>query len=279
MSGINVSIDYASLFDTSSSSSSSLLNTIYGDGTTTNSPSAALAALQNAETNETKDVAAEAKTSAVARDIATFTSAVTNATSVQSLLSNPTVLKVLLTANGLADQIPYTALAKKALMSDTSDSSSLANKLSNTSWASAAKAYNFYSNGLSNIQTPATIASITNAYAETVWRNSLDSTTPGLANALTFRSSASAITNVDQVLGNSVLRDVVTTVLGLPLEIALQPLEAQEKAITTRQDLTKFKSQKYVDQYIQQYLVAKATAATSTTTSTNPLSTITSLTA
>ena len=279
MSGINTSLDYAALFGSSATASDSFLDTIYNFSGTTNSPAQALSALQNAETNETKDVTLTAQQPSVARDIASFTAAVNGATNIQSLLSNPTFLKVLLTANGLADQIPYTALAQKALLSNPADSSSLANQLSNTAWASAASAYNFYANGLTTIQTPATIASITNAYAETMWRNSLDATTPGLSNALTFRSSASAITSVDQILGNSVMRDVVTTVLGLPLEIALQPLEAQEKDISTRVTLSKFQDPKYVDQFIQQYLVAKAQTAASSATSADPLTAISNLTA
>ena len=278
MSEINANIDYSALFAFASGTSDPILNTIFNFTAATNTPAAALAALQSAETNETTDVAAVSQQPSVARDIARFTAAVTSATSVQSLLANPNFLKVLLTANGLADQIPYTALAQQALMSNPADSSSLANQLSNTSWASAATAYNFYANGLTNIQNPVTIASISNAYAETVWRQSLDVTTPGLSNALTFRASASAITSVDQILGNSVMRDVVTTVLGLPLEIAIQPLEAQERAISSQIDIANFQSPAYVDQMIQQYLVAKATAAPATT-ATDPYSVITSLTA
>ncbi len=280
MSGINSSINYISLFNVSSGSTDPLLNTLYNFAAT-NTPSGALNALQNAETNETKDVALEAQQPSIARDVANFTKAVQGAASVKQLLSNPTVLKVLLTANGLSDQISYTALAQKALMSNPSNSSSLANTLSNTNWASAAKAYNFYGNGLSNIQLPSTIASITSAYTETMWRQSLDATTPGLSNALTFRTSASAATSVMAILGNSVLRDVVTTALGLPLEIALQPIEAQEKAISTQFDVTKLQDQKFVDKFIQQYLVAKATTASTTasTTPTDPMSLISSLTA
>lgn len=281
MSGINTSIDYSSLFASTSgtSTTSTLLNTLYNYSATA-TPTSSLEALQNAETNETKDVALEAKDSTVARDIATFTKAVQSATSVTQLLSNPTVLKVLLTANGLSDQTSYTALAQKTLMSNPNDSSSLANTLSNTSWATATKAYDFYDNGLSNIQQSATIASITNAYTEAVWRNSLDATTPGLSNALTFRSTvATQGTTVDAILGNSALRDVVTTALGLPLELAIQPLNEQEKAITSRLDITKFQDPKYVDQFIQQYLIAKATNASSSTTSSDIFSTITSLTA
>ena len=278
MSGIDTSLNYASLFATSGSGGSSLLNTLYNYSPTP-SPAGALIALQQAEANETKDVAQEAKTPSVARDVANFTAAVKSATSVKQLLANPTVLKVLLTANGLSDQVSFTALAQKALTSNPADSSSLANTLSNANWASMTKSYNFFANGLSNIQTPATIASIANAYAETMWRQSLDATTPGLSNALTFRASASAATNALQILGNSVLRDVVTTATGIPLEIAYQPMEAQVNAINTHLNVSKLQDPKFVDQLIQKYLIVKATTAQSTSTNSDPLSAISSLTA
>jgi hypothetical protein len=281
MSGVTANL--ATLFNysaTSASGADPFLSIVYGGGAATpNSPAGALAALQQAEANEAQDVAQVAAQPAVARDIANFTAAVNSATSVQALLANPTVLKVLLTANGLADQIPYTALAQQALMSNPADPNSVANQLSgtNSNWEAAATSYNFYANGLTNIQNPTTIASIANSYAETVWRTSLDATTPGLSNALTFRESASAITSVLGILGNSVTRDVVTTTLGLPLQIAIQPLEAQERAISSNLDIANFQNPQYVDQFIQQYLIAKANAAATSATSTNPFSVINSL--
>ena len=91
-------------------------------------------------------------------------------------------------------------------------------------------------------------------------------TTPGLSNALTFRSEASTITSVDQILGDPVMRTVVTTALGIPLQIAFQPLQAQEKAISTQLDITKFKDPKFVESFVQRYLLAANSNAASTST-------------
>ena len=222
-----------------------------------------ITALQSAETNQTADVASTAADPQVQRDTAAFTKAVQSATSVQQLLANPTVLKVLLTANGLGDQTDYTALAQQALTSDPSNPSSVANQLSgtNSAWLAAAKTYQFSSKGLAIIQSPSVISTITNAYAEVTWRQSLDASNPGLSNALTFRSEASTITSVDQILGDPIMRDVVTTALGLPLQIALQPLEAQEKAITSQLDITQFKNSSFTEQFVQRYLIAKGSSS------------------
>ena len=256
LSGLNVS----ELFGGASDAGSSILSALYGKPTASGNP---ITALKSAETNQTKDIAATAAEPAVSRDIAAFTTAVQKATSVTQLLDNPTVLKVLLTANGLGNQTQYTALAQKALTSSTTDTKSVANQLSstNSAWLSAAKTYQFATEGLSVIQQPAVISTIANAYAETTWRTSLDQSTPGLSNALTFRSEASTITSVDQVLGDPVMRDVVTTALGLPLTIAEQPLEAQEKAITSKLDITQFKNPAFTEQFVQRYLIAKGASS------------------
>ena len=248
--------------------SASLLQTIYGTGpSSAASPGDALAALSSAERDQTKDIALVANEPSVARDLAAFKAGLASATSADALLSNPAVLKVLLVANGLGDQVAYPALAKQALLSNTADTSSLADRLPNTAWKSAAQTYQFATQGLSIIRQPSVLQTIANAYAEITWRQSLDAAHPGLSNALTFRSEATKIGSIDQILGDPVLRDVVTTALAIPLEIAFQPLEAQQKAISSKIDIKQFQSAQFVEQFVQRYLIAKAGAATTSSPS------------
>jgi hypothetical protein len=243
-----------------------LLSTLYGYGSqSTNSLGQnPVTALASAERNQTQGVKTTAAEPQVKRAVDGFTAAVTSAKSVQQLLANPTVMQVLLTANGLGDQVNYTALAQKALTSDISNPKSLANTLTDTRWKAVVKTYDFANKGLSVIQNPKVISTIANAYAEVTWRQSLDATTPGLSNALTFRGEASTVTSVDQILGDPVMRTVVTTALGVPEEIAFQPLEAQEKAISSRLDITQFKDPKFVESFTQRYLIAANATATNT---------------
>ena len=258
-----------SLFNTSDSSSSatsSLLSTIYGGGSSTSSTDP-IAALDSAETNSTQDIAQTAKQPAVARDIATFTAAVASATSAQQLLQNPTVLKVLLTANGLADQVQYPALAQKALLSNTKDSDALANTLSDTAWKDTAALFDFANQGLAVLKKSGVVDTITNGYAEVTWRASLDQTTPGLSEALTFRAGASSIKSADDILGNATYRAVVTTALGIPEQIAFQDIGAQEQAITNKLDISKLQDPKFVETLTTQYLLAEQSSASSSSSS------------
>jgi hypothetical protein len=255
-----------SLYGTSGGTGSdSMLATLYGFAgqTATSSGQNPVTALTSAEQGQTKDIRATAADPAVKRAVDAFTAGVIKAKTVQQLLTNPAVMQVLMTANGLADQIPYTALAQKTLQSNVNDPKSLANVLTDTRWKSVVQTYDFANKGLSVIQNPKVLSTIANGYAEVTWRRSLDATTPGLSNALTFRGEASTITSVDQILGDPVMRTVVTTALGIPLQIAFQPLEAQEKAIRTQLDITKFKDPKYVESFVQRYLIAANSSAAS----------------
>jgi hypothetical protein len=256
-----------------SASANSLINIIYNGGTTAPGTGTAygitsdnpVLALQQAEAKQTAGIAYEAKQPTIEQTLARFTAAVKSAKSVQQLLANPAVLTVLLTANNLGSQASFTALAQKALTSDPSDPNSLVNKLSDTDWKSAAETYQFATQGLSVIQSPSTLSTLTSAYAEVMWRQSLDNAVPGLSNALSFKQEASSITSVLQILGDSTLRTVVTTALGIPEQIAFQPIEAQEKAISSRLDITRFKDPNFVKTFTQQYLLAVNNGSSSTT--------------
>jgi hypothetical protein len=253
-----------------SDSTSTLLDIIYGQSTAGSSGTTdPITALKLAEANETKDVAATLEEPSVARDIAKFSAAVKSATSVTALLQNPDFLKVFLTANNLADQENYPALVQKALLSDPTQSNSLANTLSDTNYKSTVSAYNFYANGLSVVQSTSAIASLTNAYAEITWRNSLDATTPGLSDALAFRANAATYTTVDQILGDPTARTVVTTAYNIPEQIAFQPLEAQEKAIANNLDIKNLQDPAFVDRLTQQYLIQTAQSTASSGSSTD----------
>lgn len=272
MSGIVSGIDYSLLFSGTSTTAdiaTQMLKALYSDGTGTVSTAVStgnpLTDLKLAQANETADVAREAKTPQVARDIAAFQAGVAGAKNIQAALANPNVMKVLLTANNLSSYIKYPALAQKALLSDPSQSNSLVNRLGDRTLLSTAKSFNFGRNGLAALQNPQVLATLTNGYAEVLWRQSLEKATPGLANALAFLSQASAITSVDQILGDAVNRSVVLTALAIPQQIAFQDLTAQEQAVSSRVKLARFQDPKFVTSLTDQYLLTMQQQAKSST--------------
>ena len=257
---LNASSNLLSLFSSNAGGggtiSDPILNALYGTGAGAANGGDPVQALQTAEQNQTQNVALTAQQPAVARDIASFESAVKSATSPAQLLANPTVLKVLLTASGMSDQVGYTALATQALLSNPSDQNALINQLSDPRWLTVNQTYNFATKGLSVIQSPKVLADIANGYAEQSWYQTLDANTPGLAEALQFKAQASSITSIGQILGNPLFFNVVTTALGIPLQIAYQSQQAQAQAISAQLNVGQLQNANYVNGITDQYLIA-----------------------
>lgn len=237
----------------SSSPGSSLISIINGGSS---GPSGdPVANLLTAETNQSKDIQQQEKDPETARDIAHFRSVAKSAPDLKTLLSDPIAAKVFLTANGLGDQAQYTALAIKALSSDPSQTGNLASKLSNPAWLSTVKTYQFATQGLSVLTDPTSLDTIASGYAQVQWENSLEPSTPGISAALDFVNRAKTFTTADQILGDANARKVVTGALGIPKQIAFQPLEAQEKAITDHLDISKLQDKKFVQALASSYLI------------------------
>jgi hypothetical protein len=282
MSGIVSGVNYNLLFsgESSTSATASILSALYS-GTSSSTPTTTFVSSGNpitdltlAQNEQTTGVAQEALQPTVARAITAFTTAVANATSIQSALLNPDVQAVLLTANNLTSYIGETALAQKVLLSDPSDPNSLVNQLGNTTWTSTVQTYDFAKNGLAELQNPKVIAALTNAYAEEQWRQGLNQATPGLANALTFLGQASAITSADDVLSNYTNFEVVTTALDIPQTIVFQEQEAQENAISSRLDFSKLQDRNYVTSLTDQYLLTMQETKQSSSSSGSSLTTL-----
>ncbi len=249
-----------------------MLNTLYSgtSGRVTSrlvSSGNPLVDLKLAQKQEASEVALVKKQPVVRQAISQFKSAVANAPDLKTALANPVVQKVLLTANGLSNYIGDTALVQKLFMSDPSDPKSLVNKFGNALWLNTVLNYNFSKNGLAKLQDPQTVAMLTDAYAEMQWRTSLDQSTPGLSNALTFLSQASSIKSVKDVLNNFVNFVVVTTALGIPTAIINQGTSAQKAAITTRLDISRLQDRNFVTSLTDRYLLTmqmnKSAASTS----------------
>ena len=275
MSGIVSGVNYSLLFSPAGSlpsASAAILNALYNTAPTSTTGFAStgdpLLDLKLAQTDQTADTAKEAQVPQVAQAITAFTSAIKNATSIQSALGNPNVQQVLLTASGLSNYIGETGLVQKAFMSDPSDPNSLVNQLGGGTLLSTVQTYNFAQNGLAELQNPKIQATLTNGYAEIMWRQSLNTATPGLSNALDFISQASSITSVSDVLNNATNFFVITGALGIDPDIANQDLSAQQSAIAASSlDIPKLQNPAYVTSLTDQYLINQQESNQSSTNS------------
>lgn len=261
----------------------SQVQTLFGvstSSTTSGTAAEAIPALKRvtAEGAEEKGMAQEEKDPVTISALARFRSALDKAGTIEEALSDPRILKVLAPALGLADQVGNVGLLRKALLSDPSDDESLASALGAT-WQNAAETLGVYSSGLDGLKDEALIQTLTGAYVKYQYRSGLDDSQTGMSNALYALENASNFTDVYSILGDSVMRDVVTTALGLPDQISVQSVETQGRAVTSRLDLGSLQDPKAVRKLVERYLITAATEAADSAagTTTDAITTITSL--
>lgn len=188
-----------------------------------------------------------------------FKRAVDRAPDVRAALRDPRVLQVLATALGIPEGAGQPGLATRVLLSDLRDERSLANTLSDRRWKSAAETLDLGRRGLAALRDPQLQASLAEGLRRAQWNQNLEKQQPGLGDAVLFRERATAVdNNIFAVLGDPIIRRVVTGALGLPKEIAIQSVETQARAVRARLDITKLEDPKEVQRLAERYLMNRA---------------------
>jgi hypothetical protein len=132
---------------------------------------------------------------------------------------------------------------------------------------------------LGSLSDPKMLEILTNGFTKYEYRTGLSEANPGMANAVYFSENAKTVKSVYDILGNGVMRRVVLGALGLPDQLAIQPVETQARAVTSRLKLADLKDPTKVRTIAERYLMAEAdkAAANTANASNDPFSTISSL--
>jgi Protein of unknown function (DUF1217) len=221
---------------------------------------------------EAKALARLAKDPQINREMDQFAKAVAKAKDVKAALRDPRVLNVVLPALGLPDAVGQPGLALRALTADPAKTDGLLSQLSDTRWKTAASTLNLHGRGIEALRDPKVQASLADGLRRLAWREELDAGQAGLGDAMLFRERAATAKTAYDVLGDPVMRRVLTTALGLPQQIVVQSVEAQARALTSRLDLDKLQNPREVAKLAERYVVAAAGSGTSAAASSPLLS-------
>ncbi|MBP0445506.1 DUF1217 domain-containing protein [Roseomonas sp. SSH11] len=247
--------------------SGSLALSVLGGGgvaRSTADPASAVLAFRRATAPgaEQKGVAQIAKDASVKLALSRFTEGIARAKTVEAALRDPRVSAVLMPALGLPDAVGSPGLVMRALLSDPADPKSLASKLAVTDarWKSAASTLNLAKRGLEGLRDAGVQKTLTEAYTAYQWRLSRNEEAAGISDALYFqqRAGTGKPLTAYEVLGDAVLRRVVTGALGLPQTIAIQEVETQARAITSRIDLSKLADPRQATKLAERYVMTAA---------------------
>ena len=222
--------------------------------------SGALAAFRMAAlpAQESRALARIGKSPDLERSMEQFRRAVAKAPDAKAALRDPTVLAVIGTALGLPQAATQPGLASRALLSDLTKNDSVANRLPDKRWKEAAASLKLATAGIASLRDPKVQATLLDGLKRARLREEQDQQNPGLGDALEFSSRAARAKTSYDVLGDAVLRRVVTGALGLPRQIALQTVEAQARAVDSRMKVAALQNPAEVRRLAERYLIGMA---------------------
>ncbi|CAN0177975.1 unnamed protein product, partial [Phaeothamnion confervicola] len=208
---------------------------------------------------KTGDAAQEkwSKQASVQTKIAYAKDVVAKAKTVDDLLNNRKFMEFALSAFGLESEVDKKGMLKKVLLSDLNNIDSLANRMNDSRYREMAAQLRLKDFGVEGPRTPGVMEGLAARYIKNEFEKSQGDASPGLREALYFKENASKINSPWAILGDKVLREVVTSTLGIPKEMAIQGVEAQATYLSKKVDIEKFKDKRFVETFIQRYLTMK----------------------
>jgi len=178
----------------------------------------------------------------VKKDIAYFQKKVGQINTVDEFINDPKLLAFAATAFNLESDLKYPARLKKVLKESLGDEKALANRLIDPRYKEMAKFFSFAELGLTKVKVSITQNQLVEKYQTAAFERSQGQVNPAIRDALYFERNAGKIKSGFDILGDSVLRAIVTYTLDLPPQIAVQSVEKQKALIEAKLDIKKFEN-------------------------------------
>lgn len=203
----------------------------------------ALAVYQSLERSDPTVAMTKFRSSAaVERDVKAFREQLGTIKSTDDLFKNRKAMSFVLTAYGLETELNLMGRIKGVMMSDLSNPRSTANVLKDARYREIAGDLQMFKTGLDTLKKTATVDKIVDRYVAAQYELNISKDNPALREARYFAKNIGKVSNVYQILGDNVLRKVVTSTLGLPEQIAIQPIETQAELLKNRLDIKQFQT-------------------------------------
>ncbi|WP_119680546.1 DUF1217 domain-containing protein [Indioceanicola profundi] len=191
----------------------------------------------------------------IKQEVERFKGALKNVKTLDDFYQNDRVYRFVLESGNLASDIPYRGKVRRILDQNSFDPEALMHKLTDDRFARLAGKLQFHSRGVDRLKLSFVTDEIVNDFVKVRYEQSLGDQNPGVPLARYFRDKIGSVTSEYGVLGDPKLREVMLTALGLPKEIAIQPVESQAEAIKSRVNLSDFKNPQFLEKFLQKYLV------------------------
>jgi hypothetical protein len=177
---------------------------------------------------------------AVDKEIQYFRDKAPKLQSMDDLFKDQRLLRFIASAYSLDDEVQYPARLRKVLESKIADQNSLAKRLVDPRYAEMSNELMLGDLGVIVFSGSSLVNKVVNRYVQNEYEKDLGKTNPALREASYFLRKIGSIKDSLSILGDGVLRSVVTFTLDLPPQIAFQSIDKQRSLIDARLDVKKF---------------------------------------
>jgi len=164
-------------------------------------------------------------------------------------------------AFGLEDAMQYGFRTKAIAKSDTTDPESLLNKFTDTRYREFNLAFEFFSKGVTKLQSEDTQKLVSARYVTNEYERSLGEIDSSLQEAAYFIRTAGSKTQINQIISDPVLFGVVIDTLGISRAAAGGDFNNLKARIEQGFDMSRLKDAAYVEKFAQRFLAIRSSQA------------------
>lgn len=220
-------------------------------------PSSSFASYKSVFSDKSKAFEKFEQSPQVQKAIADFKARVGKVKDVDELLKDRKLTEFVLSAFALDEEIKFPGRLK-ILTEDPNDKASLVNKLIDPRYKEMAKEISIAGlGGIGKLSFHFFQDELAKKFVTNEFEKKLGEQDPALREAAYFKRNAGKITKVLDILGDKVLRSVVTSALGIPPQAAIQSIEKQMSLITDKIDVKKFADPVFTDNFLKKFLIKK----------------------
>lgn len=182
--------------------------------------------------------------------------------SLDDLFKNHRLFTFILSAYDLDSDAQFPGKIRKIIESDLADPNSLANRFQDPRYQQLAKDISFSILGTTKLTLGSTTEDMVKKFQQVSYEKHLDQQAPGVRAAIEFGRRIKDVSQTIQLLGDSVLREVVTVGNNIPKELAFQETASQITALEKKVDVNSLKNDpNEIEKLITRYLTFKDAGA------------------
>jgi len=179
------------------------------------------------------------ESAAVQKNIKNFQSNASEIKSVEDFLADRKTLEFVLTAFGLESELNNPGKLKAIINSDPDDPNSYSNRLADARYGEFTKFLNVKNEGFTKLQSAEAQTEVIDDYLTNAFEVSIGLESPAAREAVFFLRRINEVDSALEILGDLPLRNIVTTALSLPAQIANQSVLKQQSLIDAKLDFDK----------------------------------------